>query len=148
MEGSLRTYKTEVRDKVCQRIREISKDIASAMECTAEVEFNWRDDGYPPVVNHAAQTQHIKRLATQWFGAQHLSEEDLPLTASEDFAYFVQERPGCFFCLGIKKPGSKPRTLHTSDYDFNDDMVATGGYFWVRLVEDRLQVSILKDKDK
>ena len=89
MEGSLRTYKTEVRDKVCQRIREISTDIATAMECTAEVEFNWRDEGYPPVVNHALQTQYVKRVATRWFGPQHLSEEDLPLTASEDFAYFV-----------------------------------------------------------
>ena len=74
-----------------------------------------------------------------------MSEEELPMTASEDFAYFIQEKPGCFFTLGTKKPGSQPRTLHTSDYDFNDDLVATGGYFWVKLIEDRLQVKILKD---
>ena len=45
--------------------------------------------------------------------------------------------------MGTKKPGSIPRTLHTSDYDFNDDLVATGGYFWVRLAEDRLGVNLI-----
>ena len=46
--------------------------------------------------------------------------------------------------MGTKKPGTKPITLHTSDYDFNDDMVATGGFFWVRLIEDRLGVKLFK----
>lgn len=112
------------------------------MECKAELNINRM---YPAVVNHALETQHVKRLATKWFGPEHVSEDDLPITASEDFSYFIQERPGCFFALGTRKPGSKARTLHTSDYDFNDDMVATGGYFWVRLVEDRLGVKLLKE---
>ena len=41
------------------------------------------------------------------------------------------------------KPGDAPKMLHVSDYNFNDDMIATGSYFWVRLVEDRLGVKIL-----
>ena len=66
------------------------------------------------------------------------------MTAGEDFAFFLHDKPGCFFALGTMKPGTKPGTLHTSDYNFNDDMVATGGYFWVRVVEDRLGVKIFK----
>ena len=111
------------------------------MECRAEVNIH---RGFPQVVNHSKETQHVKRLATKWFGPQHVSEDDLPLTASEDFAYYLQERPGCFFALGTWKPNQKKKTLHASDYDFNDDMVATGGYFWVRLIEDRLGVEIFK----
>lgn len=111
------------------------------MDCRAECHF---DRIYPAVVNHVEQTSHVKRLALKWFGPAHFSEEDLPLTASEDFSYFLLEKPGCFFALGTLKPGDKVRTLHTSDYDFNDDMVATGGYFWVRLVEDRLGVTLMK----
>ena len=76
------------------------------MECSAEVEINWRNDEYPPVVNHAIETQHVKRIASQWFGPEHVSGDELPMTASEDFAYFIQEKPGCFFTLGTKKPGS------------------------------------------
>ncbi len=69
--------------------------------------------------------------------------EDLPLSASEDFSFFLKEKPGCFFALGTLKPGNKIYTLHSSDYNFNDDMVATGGYFWVKLVEDRLDVKLM-----
>ena len=46
--------------------------------------------------------------------------------------------------MGLRKKGAPLRTLHTSDYNFNDDMVATGGYFYIRLLEDRLGVKILK----
>ena len=45
--------------------------------------------------------------------------------------------------LGTLKPGSEPKTLHTSDFNFNDDLIASGGYFWVRLIEDRLGFSLI-----
>ena len=72
-----------------------------------------------------------------------MTDEDLPLSASEDFSYFLEEKPGCFFTLGTLKPGADIKTLHTSDYNFNDDVLASGGYFWVRLIEDRLGVALL-----
>ena len=72
-----------------------------------------------------------------------MSEQDLPITASEDFSYFIEEKPGCFYMLGLKRPTETTlKTLHTSNYDFNDDMIAYGGYFYTRLVEDRLNVKI------
>ena len=141
MTGSIRSYDEDTRELVISRIEKICNDVATAMECTAELDIERQ---YPAVINHPTETQHVKRLATKWFGPQHFSSDDLPITASEDFSYFLQKKPGCFFALGTMKPGSKPRTLHTSDYDFNDDMVATGGYFWVRLVEDRLNINLLK----
>ena len=111
------------------------------MGCKAECTLT---NLYPAVVNHETESQHVERLAKKLFGSAHFSQEDLPLCASEDFSYFLHEKPGAFFALGTMKPGSKPRTLHTSDYDFNDDMVATGCYFWVRLVEDRLNIKLFK----
>ncbi|MBD9387946.1 M20/M25/M40 family metallo-hydrolase [Agrobacterium sp. AGB01] len=50
--------------------------------------------------------------------------------ASEDFAYFLQKRPGAFFFLG--NGNSAP--LHSPDYDFNDQIIATGVEFWCRLI--------------
>jgi len=82
-------------------------------------------------------------LAKTWFGEEHFSQEDLPLSASEDFSYFLLEKPGCFFALGTMKPNQKVMTLHTSNYDYNDNLIASGGYFWVRLIEDRLGVKII-----
>ena len=83
------------------------------------------------------------RLANKWFGPEHTSDEDLPMPASEDFSYFLHEKPGCFFFLGTLKPGAEPKGLHTSAYNFNDDILASGGYFWLRLIEDRLGVSLI-----
>ena len=124
----------------CERIRTIVENTAAAMECKCEVDLN---DYYPAVVNPEKETAHVKRLASSLFGPQHLSEEELPISASEDFSYYLQERPGCFWTLGTLKPGMTPKTLHTSDFDFNDDMIATAGWFYIKLVEDRLKVSIL-----
>lgn len=86
MKGTIRTYDSETQEKVISRIQTISKEIAGAMECTAELDINRM---YPAVVNHALETQHVKRLATKWFGPEHVSEDDLPITASEDFSYFI-----------------------------------------------------------
>ena len=123
-----------------ERIREISEHTAKAMMCEVDCDIR---PLYPPTINHATEAEHIRRLAEKWFGPEHTTDHDLPMTASEDFSYFLLEKPGCFFMLGTLKPGAVPTTLHTSDYNFNDDVLASGGYFWVRLVEDRLGVSLI-----
>lgn len=86
MEGTIRTYDEATRVKVCERIEKIAKDIGSAMECKVEVELNFM---YPAVINHEVEAGHVKRLATKWFGPNHFSEDELPITASEDFSYFL-----------------------------------------------------------
>ncbi len=101
------------------------------------------DELYPPVINHEKETQHVIRVAETYLGKHLVSSENLPLTASEDFSYFLEHRPGCFFMLGIKKPSETvTKTLHTSTYNFNDDMIPYAGYFYARLVEDRLGVKL------
>jgi hippurate hydrolase len=140
MQGTLRTYDEDTCDLIHKRIREISEGTAKAMGCTVEVDLNKM---YPAIINHKKEADHIERLAKKWFGPEHFSQLDLPLSASEDFSYFIEEKPGAFFALGTLKPGNEPRTLHSSNYDFNDDILATGGYFWVRLAEDRLNVKMI-----
>lgn len=101
------------------------------------------DELYPPVINHEKETQHIVRIAETYLGKHLVKSENLPLTASEDFSYFLEHKPGCFFMLGIKKPSETiTKTLHTSTYNFNDDMIPYAGYFYARLVEDRLGVKL------
>ena len=82
---------------------------------------------------------YIKRVANTHFGG--ISNEDLPVTAAEDFSYFLQEKPGAFFTLGTMRKENE--NLHSSTYDFNDKCLATGGLFWVRLTEDRFGVKLI-----
>ena len=140
MQGTIRTYDKEVQGRIIERIKTITANIAKAFECEAIMDVV---PLYPAVLNHPAEAQHVARLAKKWFGPEHVSTEDLPLAASEDFSYFLEEKPGCFFALGTLKPGETPKTLHTSDYNFNDDVLASGAYLWVRLVEDRLNVNLI-----
>ena len=65
-----------------------------------------------------------------------------PSMASEDFSYMLQARPGCYVWLGID-PGENKNvfSLHSSNYDFNDDVLPTGAAYWATLVENELQNS-------
>ena len=103
MGGTIRSFNLETQEKVIARIEKISKEIASAMECKAVVEINRL---YPPTVNTPTESEHIWRLGTKWFGPEHVSDTGIPLPGSEDFSYFLQKKPGCFFGLGSKKPGA------------------------------------------
>jgi len=54
---------------------------------------------------------------------------------SDDFSFYLLERPGCFFFMGN---GRHDRTIHGANYDFNDDLVPKGGYLWLQLVLQKL----------
>ncbi len=62
---------------------------------------------------------------------------NFPLIAgSEDFAYFLQQRPGCFVRMGN---GAGQPLLHNAGYDFNDENLTVGAAYWARLVERYLE---------
>ena len=87
-------------------------------------------------LNAKKPTEAIIKLAER-IGLKVIPNRN-PMSFSEDFAHLSYRFPGCFFLLGNgeKEPYSKP--LHSSDYDFNDDLLEIGSKFWVSLVEDRL----------
>ena len=102
--GTIRSYNQETKESMNKEITQISHKIAEAYNCTADVDI-W--DKYPAVINHEKETNHIIRLAKTHFGNEHFSQDELPMSAGEDFSYFLQERPGCFYVLGTMKEGQK-----------------------------------------
>ena len=145
MQGTIRSYDAETLAVMKERIISLSESIAEGFNCTADVNLI---DMYPPVINSPEQTQHVIRLCKKHIGEKHFSQEELPLSAGEDFSFFLHEKPGCFFALGTMKEGKQLMTLHTSTYDYNDDLIATGGFFFLKIVEDRLGVTILPEQSK
>ena len=64
---------------------------------------------------------------------------------AEDFSYYLQEKPGCYFLIGNGDGSHRasgcaegPCMLHNPSYDFNDELIAIGATLWVRLVEQYL----------
>ncbi len=65
-----------------------------------------------------------------------------PIAGSEDFAYYLQEKPGCFLRLGN---GEGAPMLHNASYDFNDDNLTVGAAYWTRLVERFLATAAVRN---
>jgi hippurate hydrolase len=92
--------------------------------------------GYPVVVNTEAETAFARQVAEELVGAERVIAPFPPVTGSEDFAYYLLEKPGCFFRLGNGEEGAM---LHNPKYDFNDAILTTGAAFWTRLAERYLE---------
>ena len=108
MEGIIRSFDPEWRLRTHELIRKISTGVAEAMgaECNLFV-----DEGYPPVINDDDCTQQVYDNACQFIGAENVEWLDLRMTA-EDFAFYQQKIPGCYFRIGIHEPGTPFSNLH------------------------------------
>jgi len=69
-------------------------------------------------------------------GAERIDTDPMPNMASEDFAFMLEAKPGCYLWLGSGGEGTA--NLHNPRYDFNDDALAIGASYWVTLAEQRL----------
>ena len=130
--GTARTLTAPHRAKVEQSIRRRCESIAAANEC--RVEFNW-ECGYPPTVNDPAMADYVARIARQALGENRFIPAAKPVMGGEDFAYYLERVPGCFFFLGLNPDGrSDVPLLHTDRFDFNDAALGVGMRMFTELV--------------
>jgi amidohydrolase len=121
--GTMRAFKTEVRDLVTQRIHEIAEGIGAAMGCQVEVEVI---HSTIPVVNHPEVTAKIRSTFAQLVG-----EDQLDTTArtmgGEDMAFLMNDIPGMFFFVGS---ANSERGLdfghHHPRFDFDEEALPLG----------------------
>ena len=137
--GTIRTYNTKTLETIKGKIEQITFSTAAAYGCTIEIDIN---DKYPPTINHKTEVEHVIRIAEKNFGKERVKSDGLPMTAAEDFSFYLLERPGCFYALGTKREG-EDYVLHTSHYNYNDSLIASGALMFVRIVEDRFGVKLL-----
>jgi len=132
--GSVRAFHPEVQRTVERRIRELAHSIAEGFGAEAEVEYDYR---YPPTVN--SHTDPAKAAALHCVGREKIREEFPSSMGSEDFSFYLQKVPGCYVWLGSKEdPQAETVPLHSSRYDFNDDLIPLGVCYWSALVREEL----------
>jgi hippurate hydrolase len=138
VEGTVRTFTDEVLDLIERRLRTIAESTCAAFEAQCEFEFERQ---YPPTVNHAAETAFIRRVLGDLAGVRNV-HEFRPTMGAEDFSFFLQAKPGCYFLIGNGDGdhrdgghGLGPCMLHNPSYDFNDALIPLGGTAWVRIAE-------------
>jgi metal-dependent amidase/aminoacylase/carboxypeptidase family protein len=88
----------------------------------------------PPAVNTAGPTEQASRAAAIVVGDEHVQRNVAPSMGCEDFAFMLAARPGCYVWIG-NGPIVDGVGLHSSRYEFNDDILAIGASYWATLVE-------------
>jgi len=131
LRGTTRTFKPELQDHVEARVRRIAEGIAATHGCTAALRYERR---YPATVNSAAETDIAADALAEVVGAANVLRDLAPTMGSEDFAFMLQAKPGCYVWIG-NGPGEGGCSLHNPGYDFNDEILPIGASYWARLIE-------------
>ena len=137
--GTVRTFNTEVLDLIEQRMRAVAQHTAAAFD--AQVDFRFKRN-YPPLVNHVKETALAVEVLQAMVGARNVNAAVEPTMGAEDFAFMLQQKPGCYVFIGNGEGahrtmghGLGPCNLHNPSYDFNDELLPIGASYWVRLAQ-------------
>ena len=134
LRGTVRSFRREVQDLIETRMRGIVDGVAATFDMRATLRYERR---YPATVNSPEETAHAARAAEAVVGAADVDRAPVPEMTSEDFAFMLQAKPGCYVWLG-SGTGDNPPGLHNPRYDFNDEVLAIGASYWVTLAEQQL----------
>lgn len=131
MRGTTRSFRDETRGLIEQRMRALAEGICLGFGVRCEMRYEHR---YPAIVNTPNEARCAQEAAITVAGEENVDICPTPSMAAEDFSYMLRERPGCYVWLG-NGPVEGGRSLHSPTYDFNDDALALGVSYWVRLAE-------------
>jgi metal-dependent amidase/aminoacylase/carboxypeptidase family protein len=137
LKGTARAYTEENRVLIKTRMQEIIDGIGQTFG--AAIEFDYRD-GYPPTINAEAAFEKLLASATKIVGDgagyPYLS------MGGEDFSYYAQKVPGCFFFVGSAPEDQPFRSVpqHCSHFDIDERALLVGSSIFVQLIEDQLMV--------
>lgn len=136
--GTLRAFSADLMALMQQRMQAITEHTCLAHGMSGEIEFF---KGYPPTVNHVESVDLSRKVMAAIVGEQQVAVQQ-PVMGAEDFAFMLQKVPGSYCFIGNgsgehrrQGHGTGPCMLHNSSYDFNDEILALGATYWVRLVE-------------
>ncbi len=132
LRGDTRSFTPEVQIRIESGMKRVAEGICAAHG--AGCEFRYRSV-FDPTINSPAETEIAAKAARAVVGADQVTDVFQPPMTSEDFAFLLQARPGCYVLLGNDGDGPGGCGLHNPEYDFNDAILTTGADFWVSLVE-------------
>lgn len=122
LECIIRTFDEQWRKQAHKNIHRIVENTAQAFGATADV---FIDHGYPFVYNDPDLTRTSRALAEEYLGKEKVANIDMRMTA-EDFSYFAQRVPACYFRLGTRIEGKPITNLHTANFDVDERCLEVG----------------------
>ncbi len=128
--GGARHFMPHYADAIATIMTDYCHGLAAAEGAKAEVRYR---TNYPPLVNTGPETDVAVNAARTVVGADAVTADAARIMGSEDFAFMLQAKPGCYILIGngTEKGGCM---VHNPLYDFNDDILSLGARYWISLV--------------
>ena len=130
LRGCIRALNTQTQTDIQARMHTLVNDLCGAFGAQGELRFK---PICPVLVNHQAETHIAATAARAVVGEANVDDQYPPTMGSEDFAFMLQARPGGYIFIG-NGPGEGSCLLHSSHYDFNDQVIPLGVRYWCQLV--------------
>ncbi|MBU0529284.1 amidohydrolase [bacterium] len=135
LRGTVRAMTEENRLLVKNRMQEIIDGVAKSTGAKIKMDYQ---DGYPPTFNDENATITVRKVAKKIVEGGVV--EPYLTMGAEDFSYYLQKIPGCFFFVGSAPPNTKPMSVphHCSHFNFDERALLIGTSVFVQLIFDRL----------
>ncbi len=134
LSGTVRAFSNEVMDLVGRNMARVAEGVAAGFGAKAKTDFRVI---FPPTINNPAEAEFAAGICAQLVGAENVNRNPPLIMASEDFAFMLNEVPGCYINIG-NGDGEGACEVHNPSYDFNDRALPLGASFFAKLVESRL----------
>jgi hippurate hydrolase len=137
LRASIRTLSPEIRLKTEALLRQIVSGVAESFGAGAEITHA---SGYPPTVNEPNATLFARSVAADIVGPENVLALENAMMSAEDFAFMLEQKPGCYILVGNGADAEHRHPLHSPHYDFNDAVLPIGASYWARLAESALPI--------
>ena len=118
--GTLRIFDIEVRKKVMNIIEDVLRCVTSLENAGYILETN-SDNG--PVINDPAVTETVRLSAVKTVGEENVIDMEIPDMGGEDFAFYAEKVPSCFFFVGISEDMDDQVVHHSPEFAWDDDLL-------------------------
>jgi len=131
LSGTVRTFNREMRAQMRSRLEDIVRHTCGLHGCEYTLRYF---EGYPPVVNDEAETARWFRVAEQLLpdGAYECDR----VMAGEDFSYYLQKKPGCFFFVGAGKAEGGSAPHHHPQFDIDERAMLHAARLLIAVADD------------
>ncbi|MUH36721.1 amidohydrolase [Zobellia amurskyensis] len=137
IEGTFRTMDEDWRKTALEKLDKLVTTMAEAMGGSCELKIN---HGYPHLKNDSTLTEDLRILAKDYLGDENVVELDQWM-AAEDFAYYTQKNPACFYMLGVGNVEKNIASgLHTPTFNIDESALEIGGGLMAWLALRKLSV--------
>ncbi|RWR10081.1 amidohydrolase [Siminovitchia fortis] len=134
LEGTIRSISKNTREKLEKKFPLFVKNIARDFGGEALVDYR---RGLPAIVNDSSTTEKVNEAAKAVIGEEHVTELSNISMGSDDFGFFAEKVPSCYFRLGIREENEETYDLHHPKFRFNEQVIPIGAKILTQYVFDR-----------